>query len=58
MIKEPICRHCLEPMQQVGEGKTCYLYACENKECKAWHNAVEVPKTRLAEKLAQRNSPT
>ena len=52
-MKNPMCRHCLQPLTFRTEGKTCYLYICENKDCEAWHNAVEVPKTKLAEKLAR-----
>jgi len=53
IVYNPKCRHCGEPMAPVSEGKNCYLFACENKECPAWHNAVEVPKTKLAAKLAK-----
>ena len=51
-VYTPRCRHCNKPMLFKSEGKTCYLFACENKDCKGWHNAVEVPKTKLAKKLA------
>ena len=51
IVHTPKCRHCNMPMLFRSEGKTCYLFTCENKECDAWHNAVEVPKTKLAEKL-------
>lgn len=58
-MKEPMCRHCRQPMTFVCEGKTCYLYQCENNECEAWHNGTEVPKTKLAERLAKSHiSPT
>jgi len=49
---DPICRHCLKPMVYKTEGDTCYLFICENEECEGWHNAVEVSKTKLAERLA------
>lgn len=48
----PTCRHCNKPMSFVTEAVSYYLFACENKNCIGWHNAVEVPKTKLAEKLA------
>ena len=51
--KPPTCRHCGHPMTFKMEGKFHYLFICENKECPAWHNGVEVPKTKLAEKLAR-----
>lgn len=48
----PKCRHCGKPMVYTTEGKTRYLFVCENKECEGWHNAVEVLKTKLAERLS------
>jgi len=51
-VKNPKCRHCGEVMLFVTEGKTCYLFMCDNKDCIAKGNGVEVPKTKLAEKLA------
>ncbi len=51
-MRNPICRHCLKPMDFVVEGVTCYLYWCGNNDCEAWHNATEVNKTKLAEKLS------
>jgi len=56
IVYNPRCRHCGKPMLFKSEGKTCYLFVCENKDCPAWHNGVEVPKTKLARKLAKRHS--
>ena len=47
-IDIPVCRHCLRPMGFITEGKTVYLYSCENRKCPAWHNSVEVLKSRVS----------
>ena len=46
----PICSHCGKPMIFKAEGTTHYLFICENENCPAWHNGIEVPKTKLAKR--------
>ncbi len=43
-METPICRHCKEPMKLKAEGLSRTLFCCENKDCKGWHNAFDVPK--------------
>lgn len=52
-VYNPKCRYCGKTMLFDSEGETCYLFICVNTDCEAWHNAVEVRKTKLAEKLSK-----
>ncbi len=54
MKENPKCKHCGQPMVFKVEGINYYLYLCENLQCNAWHNSIEVPKTILAGKLGSK----